>query len=132
MASRHSVLITGAPLRIGVHAHCFASRDSDTVPVPLVRPRTKVAAKKPFRSTGHRQLILEDAIRLEERCRERAHIVRELHDTVLQGFLGASMLLHHAMEQHVPTHLLSPLSAALCAWCVGRSMKAARLIRGFK
>ena len=36
---------------------------------------------------------------MEERCRERARIVHELHDTLLQGFLGASMLLDHAVEQ---------------------------------
>jgi signal transduction histidine kinase len=76
MSSRHSVLITGASLRIGV------------------------AVQKPFRSTGQRQLVLEDAIRLEERYRERARIVRELHNTLLQGFLGACMLLHQAMEQN--------------------------------
>jgi len=42
---------------------------------------------------------LEDDIRLEERFRERARIAHELHDTLLQGFLGASMLLGQAVEQ---------------------------------
>ena len=42
---------------------------------------------------------LEADIRVEERCRERARIVQELHDTLFQGFLGASMLLEHAIEQ---------------------------------
>jgi signal transduction histidine kinase len=42
---------------------------------------------------------LERDIRLEERSRERARIVYELHDTLLQGFVGASMLLHQAVEQ---------------------------------
>jgi signal transduction histidine kinase len=42
---------------------------------------------------------LEDDIRLEERFAERARIAHELHDTLLQGFLGASMLLHQAVEQ---------------------------------
>ena len=36
---------------------------------------------------------------MEERCRERARIGNELHDTLLQGFLGASLLLNVAMEQ---------------------------------
>jgi len=97
MSSRHSVLITGTAL--GVGADCFASRNSDTVPATLGRPRATVDAQKPFRSTGQRRVALEDAIRLEQRSRERACIVRELHDTLLQGFLGASMLLHQAMEQ---------------------------------
>jgi signal transduction histidine kinase len=38
-------------------------------------------------------------VRLEERHRERARIARELHDTLFQGFLGASMQLHNAVEQ---------------------------------
>jgi signal transduction histidine kinase len=42
---------------------------------------------------------LENDIRLEERHKERARIVRELHDTLLQGFLGASMLLDQVVEQ---------------------------------
>jgi signal transduction histidine kinase len=52
-----------------------------------------------FRLTGHGQAHLENDIRLEERSKERARIVRELHDTLFQGFLGASMLVHQAMEQ---------------------------------
>ena len=35
----------------------------------------------------------------EERRKERARIARELHDTLFQGFLAASMLLHNAVEQ---------------------------------
>ena len=35
----------------------------------------------------------------EERCSERARIARELHDTLLQGVIGASLLLHAAVEQ---------------------------------
>jgi signal transduction histidine kinase len=38
-------------------------------------------------------------LRLEERYRERARIARELHDTLLQGFLGASLQLHAAVER---------------------------------
>jgi signal transduction histidine kinase len=43
--------------------------------------------------------LSESDIRLEERSRERARIVHELHDTLLQGFIGASMVLHQAVEQ---------------------------------
>jgi signal transduction histidine kinase len=49
--------------------------------------------------TGQGQANLEDDIRREERFRERARIAHELHDTLFQVFLGASMLLHHAVEQ---------------------------------
>jgi signal transduction histidine kinase len=41
----------------------------------------------------------EQSVRLEERCKERAQIARELHDTLFQGFLGASLLLHTTVEQ---------------------------------
>jgi signal transduction histidine kinase len=36
---------------------------------------------------------------VEERFAERARIAHELHDTLLQGFVGASMLLDQAVEQ---------------------------------
>lgn len=52
----------------------------------------------------------EQNIRLEERLKERAHIARELHDTLFQGFLGASMLLDVAVEQ---TPADSPSKASL-------------------
>jgi signal transduction histidine kinase len=57
----------------------------------------------------------EDDLRLEERRRERARIVHELHDTLLQGFLGASMLLDQAVEQTPVDSPSKPaLSRALC------------------
>jgi signal transduction histidine kinase len=45
------------------------------------------------------QLERERNLRQEERSKERARIARELHDTLLQGFLGASLVLHDAVEQ---------------------------------
>ena len=98
MSSRYSVLTTGALPAPGVYTEAFASRNSATTR-SSAGGWTKVAVPKPFRSTGRRQPVLEDDIRLQERSRERARIMRELHDTLLQGFLGASMLLHQAMEQ---------------------------------
>src|SRR5258708_1316382 len=57
---------------------------------------------------------LEDDIRREERFRERARIAHELHDTLFQGFFGASMLLHHAVEQTPADYPSKPaLSIAL-------------------
>ncbi len=50
---------------------------------------------RPNRDQTHRELKL----RLDERRRERARIARELHDTLFQGFLGASMNLHEAVDQ---------------------------------
>jgi signal transduction histidine kinase len=53
------------------------------------------AFRDPDRAQVHRELSLDS----EERCIERARIARELHDTLLQGFIGASLLLHAAVEQ---------------------------------
>jgi signal transduction histidine kinase len=44
------------------------------------------------------QLNREQNIRAEERCNERARIARELHDTLFQGFFGASMVLHNVVD----------------------------------
>ncbi len=71
---------------------------------------TRTGIQKLFRLTGQRQPLLEGDIRLEERSRERARIAHELHDTLLQGFLGASLLLHLAVEQ---TPADSPSKSAL-------------------
>jgi signal transduction histidine kinase len=60
------------------------------------------------------QANLEDDIRLEERVRERARIANELHDTLLQGFVGASVLLGRAVEQTpVDSASMPALSRAL-------------------
>ena len=45
----------------------------------------------------------ELSLRLDERHRERERIARELHDTLLQGFLGVSLQLQAAVEQ-VPSN----------------------------
>jgi signal transduction histidine kinase len=45
-----------------------------------------------------RQWRQEMQLRFEERLAERTRIAQELHDTLLQGFLGASMQLHVATE----------------------------------
>ena len=58
-----------------------------------------IEGENPLRLAGRRQARLEVDIRLEERRRERERLVHELHDTLLQGFLGASMLLHQAEAQ---------------------------------
>jgi signal transduction histidine kinase len=65
----------------------------------VIRHRTHRAHRFSRRLTAQIKPIPESDIRLEERSRERARIVHELHDTLFQGFVGASMLLHHAVEQ---------------------------------
>jgi signal transduction histidine kinase len=44
------------------------------------------------------QLNREQNLRLEERGKERARIARELHDTLFQGFCGASIVLHNVVD----------------------------------
>lgn len=47
----------------------------------------------------HERLNRERNLRLEEQGRERARIARELHDGLLQGFVGASLVLHDAVDR---------------------------------
>jgi Histidine kinase/Histidine kinase-, DNA gyrase B-, and HSP90-like ATPase len=49
-----------------------------------------------------RQLTRQLNVRFEERLAERTRIAQDLHDTLLQGFLSASMQLHVAADQ-LPT-----------------------------
>jgi signal transduction histidine kinase len=46
-----------------------------------------------------RRLTNQLNVRFEERLAERMRIAQELHDTLLQGFVSASMQLHVAVEQ---------------------------------
>ena len=46
-----------------------------------------------------RQLTAQMNVRFEERLAERTRIAQELHDTLLQGFLSASMQLHVAADR---------------------------------
>jgi signal transduction histidine kinase len=46
-----------------------------------------------------RQVARQFNMRLEERVSERTRIAQELHDTLLQGFISASMQLHVAIDQ---------------------------------
>jgi signal transduction histidine kinase len=52
-----------------------------------------------FRGADRAQVHRELSPHSEERCNERARIALELHDTLLQGFIGASLLLHAAVEE---------------------------------
>jgi signal transduction histidine kinase len=52
-----------------------------------------------FGHAGQEPWKRESDVRLEERRQERTRIARELHDTLFQGFVGASMILHTAVEE---------------------------------
>jgi signal transduction histidine kinase len=111
MSSRHSVPITGALSGIGaVDAGCFPRASSAAQPAGRNRRRARAALQRGIRLAAAGKAHLEDDVRLEERSRERERIVHELHDTLLQGFLGASMLLEQAVEQ---TPADSPVKFAL-------------------
>src|SRR5206468_2918083 len=51
-----------------------------------------------YRFRLHR-LARQLSVRFEERLAERTRIAQELHDTLLQGFLSASMHLHLAVDR---------------------------------
>jgi len=63
----------------------------------LPRPAGQIRGR--FRGLNQERRKREQNLRLEERRKERAEIARELHDTLFQGFLGASMILHTAVEK---------------------------------
>jgi signal transduction histidine kinase len=65
---------------------------------PMIR-ETVSNHELPAQPSDSRHLDSELRVRLEERRKERGRIARELHDTLFQGFLGASLLLQAAVEQ---------------------------------
>ena len=90
MSYRHYALTAGTPSTVRAdyadRGHVPASRRVD-------RTAAKAAVRK-RRLSGQRHSVPENDIRLKERER----IAHQLHDTLFQGFLGASMLLSHAVE----------------------------------
>jgi signal transduction histidine kinase len=112
MSPRRSVLVTGVPSEIdAVDADCFTRGKTHAGKTSAGRTRKRATVQKPFRPMDQRRSLREEDIRLEERRRERARVIHELHDTLLQGFLGASMLIQVAVEQTPPDspskHVLS-------------------------
>jgi signal transduction histidine kinase len=61
-------------------------------------PRRKQITESRFRATLDEKLDRELNIRAEGRLRERVRIGRDLHDTLFQVFIAASMLLHNVVE----------------------------------
>lgn len=52
-----------------------------------------------FGGTAQKPWQREMDVRLEERRQERTRIARELHDTLFQGFVGASLVLQRAVDE---------------------------------
>ena len=63
----------------------------------FARPAERMA--KRFSHLDYQQSSRELKLRQEERRKERGRIARELHDTLFQGFLGASLLLQATVDQ---------------------------------
>jgi len=71
-------------------------------------------------------------LRIEERVAERTEIARELHDTLLQGFMSASMQLHVAVDQ-LPADSPATASFARVLQLMGRVIEEGRnTVRGFR
>ncbi len=62
-----------------------------------------------------RQLARQLHLRFEERLAERMRIARDLHDTLLQGFLSASLQLDVAVEYLPPGSPASPMMSRVLA-----------------
>jgi signal transduction histidine kinase len=61
-----------------------------------------------------RQVAKQLHIRFEERLAERTHLAQELHDTLLQGFVSASMQLHVAVSRlPADSPAMAPLTRVL-------------------
>lgn len=75
--------------------YCMADGAYGSGAIPLINASASGWLHRSVRRPSNTELNL----RLEERQKERARIARDLHDTVFQGFLGASMVLHRAVEE---------------------------------
>lgn len=72
---------------------------SETVSNHDLRAQPSERMQRRLRPSDPQHLDSELKVRIEERRKERGRIARELHDTLFQGFLGASLLLQAAVEQ---------------------------------
>jgi signal transduction histidine kinase len=90
----------------------------------IARPAGRIQGNSP--RPDQQQVGLDLKIRLEERRKERGRIARELHDTLLQGFLGASMLLQGAVEQ-TPTDSPTKPSLSRVLRLMQRAMEEGRV-----
>jgi signal transduction histidine kinase/ligand-binding sensor domain-containing protein len=79
-----------------------------------------------------RQVERRLSARFEERLAERTHIARELHDTLLQGFVSASMQLHVAVDR-LPDDSPTKLSVSRVQDLMGKVIDEGRnAVRGLR
>ena len=79
-----------------------------------------------------RRLTRQLSVRFEERLAERTRIAQELHDTLLQGFLSASMQLHVAVDE-VPGDVPARARLAGVLALMGRVIEEGRnAVRGLR
>jgi signal transduction histidine kinase len=71
-------------------------------------------------------------LRLAERLNERTRIARELHDTLLQGFISASLHLHIAMEKLPQDSPAKPLLARALQVTEQVIEEGRNTVRGFR
>jgi signal transduction histidine kinase len=71
-------------------------------------------------------------LRLEERIIERTRIARELHDTLLQGFISASLHLHIAMDKLPEDSPAKPLLARALQVTEQVIEEGRNTVRGFR
>jgi signal transduction histidine kinase len=86
-----------------VNRNSEATLGATAMAAPAVGERRGARGQRRLHHSIQEQLDREMSIRLEERHHERARIARELHDTLFQGFHGASMLLNNVVER-MPAH----------------------------
>src|SRR5262249_54646863 len=70
-----------------------------TAPFPALLAAVTVLVVFLFYRAHVRRVTREMALRFQERLDERTRIAQDLHDTLLQGFLSASMQLHVAVDE---------------------------------
>jgi signal transduction histidine kinase/ligand-binding sensor domain-containing protein len=79
-----------------------------------------------------RQLARQLNVRFEERLAERMRIAQELHDTLLQGFISASMQLHVAVDNLPADSAAKPLLSRILQ-LMGRVIEDGRnAVRGLR
>ena len=131
MSSRHSVLNIGAPSGLCT-ADCFARGGSDGGPVGRDRGRTRAAFQPGIRLTGQGQARLEDDIRLEKRCRERARIalssaLRLVNQAIDEG-RAAIQGIHTAST--APSNLEQAFSNLLSEFATARGPRLRVFVQG--
>ena len=78
------------------------------------------------------QIKRQLSVRFEERLGERMRIAQDLHDTLLQGFLSASMQLHIALDQVPDDSPAKPLLARVLQLITQVNEEGRNALRGLR